>query len=125
MGSESDADQAFATYLDQKNIPVVGGISITNTFQTNPMFFPSSTTIGPQIAGSIELAAQQGAKKLGYLYCAESPLCAQTAPLYEALAAASGMKYVYGTKISSSAADYTAPCLACETGVHALSIGRC
>lgn len=124
VASESDADHAFATYLASKGIPVVGGISITNTFQTNPNFFPSSTTIGPQIYGSIALAKQQGAKHLGYLYCAESPLCAQTAPLYKALAGAAGMSFVYGTKISSSAADYTAPCLAAKNaGVDALSIG--
>ena len=124
VGLQSDADQAFATYVKAKGIPVVGGVNITTTFASNPYFFPSGTTIMPMIYGSVGLAKEQGKKNLGYIYCAESPLCAQTAPLYKSIGASLGMSFKYGAKASGTAPDYTAPCLAAKkAGVDALSVG--
>jgi branched-chain amino acid transport system substrate-binding protein len=69
-----------------------------------------------------ELAKTAGKKKLGVLYCAESPICAQLNPLAKASATLSGLGYASGS-ISGTAPSYAAPCLTMKgAGVDALFV---
>ncbi len=67
-------------------------------------------------------AEAKGKKNLGAMYCAESPVCAQLIPLMQGIGKLFGLK-VTPQKISATAPNYTAPCLAMKSaGADALYI---
>ena len=109
VGDGSNVDAAWAPYVEQAGIPVVGGYSLNTTMVTNPDFFPQ----GPnQIAanyGALALAKTIG-PKFGLLYCAEAAACKEGSTLASSLAASIGLKLVVNASVSSTAADYTAIC---------------
>jgi len=123
VGQFSLADAAFADYVSQKGIPVVGGISPDTPYLTNPDFFPSGSQLLVQTAGTLALAQEAGKKRIGVMYCAESPICAQLEPL------ATGLGQLYGleasfAKVSATQPNYTAQCLQFKNdGVDALFPG--
>jgi len=109
VGEQSNGDAAWAKYAQQAGVPVVGGLAINTPFLINPDFFPSGTN-----ALALTYALLQNAKAKGgpfaFLYCTESPLCAQSVPLYQGLAKAVGVKIPVMMKVSGTAPDYTAQC---------------
>jgi branched-chain amino acid transport system substrate-binding protein len=122
VGETSLADQAWASYVAGKGIPVVGGSSTPSSFLTNADFFPSGTQLLVETAGALGLAKHANKQHIGVLYCAESPVCAQLNPLAKGLAALYGLKYFSGS-IAATAPSYTAPCLAAKSaGVDSLFV---
>ncbi len=123
VGEQSNGDAAWAKYVASAGVPVVGGLAINTPFLTNPDFFPSGTN-----ALALSYAVLANAKTKGgpfaFLYCAESPLCAQSVPLYQGLAKAVGVKLPVLTKVSGSAPDYTAQCVALKNAhVKSFQVG--
>lgn len=115
-------DATWASYVAAKGIPVVGGIASEVTFLTNPDFYPSGTQLLVNTVGVALVAKSVGATHLGVVYCAESPICAQLDPLAKGAATLAGLKYT-SLKISATAPNYTAPCLALKSaGVDALYV---
>ena len=58
------------------------------------------------------------------MYCAEAPVCAESVPKLAAAGKARGIPVVYNTKISTTAPNFTAQCVAArQQGVTALYIG--
>lgn len=104
-------ESAWQKYADKKKIPVIGGASTNPAFLTDPNFFASGTTLVPMLYGVLEMTKNAGKKKLGVMYCAETPVCAQLLPLLQGLGKVAGVE-VTGQKIASNAPNYTAPCLA-------------
>lgn len=120
VGATSVADAAFADYVTAKGVPVVGGASPEPVMGTNPNFYPSGSTLLALIAGTLSRA--EGKEKLGAMYCAESPVCAQLVPLAEGVGSMFGLS-VAAVKIAGTAPNYTAPCLAMEDeGADALFV---
>jgi branched-chain amino acid transport system substrate-binding protein len=120
VGEFSLADAAFAKYMEDAGVPVVGGITPEASFLTNPDFFPSGSQLLSQTIGTIALAKTAGKTHIGVLYCAESPICAELVPLADGAAALNGLK-ITTAKVSSTAPSYTANCLALKSaGVDAL-----
>jgi branched-chain amino acid transport system substrate-binding protein len=111
VGEQSNGDAAWAKYVAASGVPVVGGLAINTPFISNPDFFPSGSN---SLAVSYGVLANAKAKggPFGFLYCAESPLCAQSVPLYQGLAKAVGVSLPVLTKVSGTAPDYTAQCVA-------------
>jgi branched-chain amino acid transport system substrate-binding protein len=110
---------AFAPYVTSKGIPVVGGATPQPSF-ANPNWFPSAAGLIPLLVGTAGEA--KGKKNLGVVYCAESPVCAQLVPLMQGIGKLFNLK-VTPQKISGTAPNYTAPCLALKgAGVDALYI---
>jgi branched-chain amino acid transport system substrate-binding protein len=125
VGQMSLVDSAFAKYVDQKGIPVVGGSPQQATYFTDPNFFPAGGNTPASYVGSVELAKQAGQSTFGTLYCAESPVCAQLGPLTQAAAAVVGGVKVSSGKVAATAPNYTAPCLAMKNaGVGALTVAH-
>lgn len=115
-------ESAWEKYISQKKIPVIGGASTNPGFLTNPDFFASGTTLVPMLYGMLEMTKGAGKKKLGVMYCAETPVCAQLVPLLRGLGKVAGVE-VSGQKIASNAPNYTAPCLALKgDGADALFV---
>jgi branched-chain amino acid transport system substrate-binding protein len=124
VGEVSLIDTAWANYVAQKGIPVVGGVSPEAPFLTNPDFYPSGTQLVLQTVGTIALASAAHKQHVDIMYCAESPICAQLVPLGQAAASLYGLKMSSG-KISATAPSYTAPCLQAKgTGADALFVAH-
>jgi branched-chain amino acid transport system substrate-binding protein len=119
VGEQSNSDAAWAKYVAGTGVPVVGGLAINTPFLTNPDFFPSGTNALALSYATLANAKAKGGP-FGFLYCAESPLCAQSVPLYQGLAKAVGVKLPVLTKVSGTAPDYTAQCVALKDS-HATS----
>jgi branched-chain amino acid transport system substrate-binding protein len=123
VGQQSLQDAAWEKYVTDKGIPVVGGIALEPTYLTSPSFYPSGSTLPLMLYGIVEQAKKAGKTKLGLFYCAESPVCATLGPILEGLGALEGVE-VTAQKVSSTAPNYTAPCLALkQDGVDSLFIG--
>lgn len=108
------ADAAIAKYVAQKGVPVIGGVSQDAVFLTDPDFYPTSAQLVMQTIGTFALAKQHGLKHVGVLYCAESPICAELVPLAQGAGKLNGIK-VTALKVSSTAPNYTAQCLALKS----------
>ena len=120
VSSFSFQEAAWEKYVAGKGIPVIGGASTNPAFQSDPDFFPSGTTLVPSLFGMLQQVKAAGKKKLGVMYCAETPVCAQLLPLLQGLGKVAGVE-VTGQKVASNAPNYTAPCLALKgDGVDAL-----
>jgi branched-chain amino acid transport system substrate-binding protein len=124
VGEDTSFDAVFASYLQQKGVPAIGSGLYTQASYSNPDFFPQGTTAIPENYNLLHLGVTKGFNKFGYMYCAESPACAQSIPLYTALSKLQGVQFVYGASVSASSPDYTAPCLAAKSaGAQYISIG--
>jgi branched-chain amino acid transport system substrate-binding protein len=118
----SFADGSFASYIASAGVPVLGGLPASIPFLTNPDFFATGATLPVQTIGVSGLAKAAGSKKLGVMYCSETPLCAQFIPIAKAAAQLSGLGFA-SVAISSTAPSYAAPCLAMKgDGVDALFV---
>jgi branched-chain amino acid transport system substrate-binding protein len=118
---DGSLNAGYADYLKQKGIPVLGGNVFTlDPWISNPMFFPEGLTAIPQLNSLMASAKSQGYTKVGSLACSEAAQCAAANGLMKGLAAPAGVEYAYGGLVSSTAADYTASCLAAQgKGVQA------
>jgi branched-chain amino acid transport system substrate-binding protein len=119
---DGSLNSGYATYLQQQQIPVLGGSVYTlEPWDNNPMFFPQGMTALPQLNAIIQSAKKAGHTKIGSLACSEAAQCAQANSFLKSLATKGGTQYVYGGLVSSTAPDYTASCLAAQqAGTQAL-----
>jgi len=122
VGQMSLTSAAWEKYASSKGVPVVGGQPIDTPFMTNPGFFASGSTLPLLLFGELALTKAAGKTNVGLYYCAETPICAQLEPILAGLGKGLGLA-VTGAKISSTAPNYTAPCLAFkQKGVDALLV---
>lgn len=120
----SNFDEVWAKTIQAANIPVVGGYSSNLAFGTNPDFYPEAQTNNSAIYAVIQTAKQAGATNLANVYCAESPICAQSVPAFTSTGQKLGVPVVYNAEISATAPNYTAQCVAAEQkGVKSVFIG--
>jgi branched-chain amino acid transport system substrate-binding protein len=110
----SGSEDAYAPYMVSTGIPVVGGLDADPIYQTTGDFFSQGTSPAATTFGELQAASSAGLKKIAILYCSEVAACAAQVPYVKAIAAPLGMSVVYATGISSSAVNYTAPCLAAK-----------
>jgi branched-chain amino acid transport system substrate-binding protein len=122
VGQMSLTTEAWQKYVSSKGIPVVGGETVDTAFLTNPDFFISGSNLMMNLYGVVALAKEAGKKHVGVLYCAESPVCAQVPKLVTAFAKPMGLGTSFA-RVSSSAPNYTAPCLSFkQKGVDAMNV---
>jgi branched-chain amino acid transport system substrate-binding protein len=121
VGVLSTTDDSWAKYADSMGVPVIGGDPTYTEFSTDPNFFPIGAGLLVTNYAALKLSAQHGATKIGFMYCAEVPICAQGAALAKVIAPIAGVQVTYAGKFSATATDYTAPCLALKSaGVDAV-----
>jgi branched-chain amino acid transport system substrate-binding protein len=119
---DGSLNSGYADYLQQQQIPVLGGSVYTlEPWDSNPMFFPEGMTALPQLSAIVQSAQKSGHSKVGSLACSESAQCAEANSFLKSLADKAGLQDVYGGLVSSTAPDYTASCLAAQqAGAQAL-----
>lgn len=111
VGEISLVDTAWASVAEAAGVPVIGGQPFTDPFLTNADFFPSGSNGLARTYGEVAAAKNLGGK-FDFLYCVESPVCAQAVPEYKLFASDLGITIPVTQSISGSAPSYTAPCLA-------------
>jgi len=114
----------WSDYMVQHNIPVIGGAVFSPLWSTSPMFFPAGGTFIEGATVTLEIAKNFSFKHYGALFCAEAAQCKLAIAFLKSQAAKVGIDFAYGGTVSSTAADYTATCLAAkEAGVDILELG--
>jgi len=125
VGTVSVTTQAWADYVTEAGVPVVGGLPGEAPFASNPDFFPSGSSLPIVTFGQMVLAKDAGKSHLGLLYCAESPICGQLEPVMQGLASVVGDLEVTSGKIAATAPNYTAPCVSLkDAGVDAIYVAH-
>ena len=107
---------ANVSYLQQQNIPEIGGDAASAQWWQSPMLFPQASYIQGESDHSIREAVAAGFTKIGILYCIEDPTCTNG---YNTLvpqggAKAAGADVVYSASYSLTQPDFTAQCLAAQ-----------
>jgi branched-chain amino acid transport system substrate-binding protein len=111
-------------YLEQKQIPVIGGDEVTHIWQESPMLFPQGTDINDLVISAIKIAVRQAAPKIGLIYCAEAAFVCQN--VHHILVDERGIQkaggtLVYDAQASLAQPDFTNECLQANTrGVQTL-----
>lgn len=115
---------AVRSYIEKSGVPVVGGDLIDPAWVDSPNFFPQGASF-PTIAASLaKLAAAGGKKRIGILYCTETPLCSIGTKYIESAAPRYGAQVVYKSSMTLSSPDYSAQCLGAQNAkVDFLVIG--
>jgi branched-chain amino acid transport system substrate-binding protein len=108
---EQGLEATWASYIDSKKIPVVGGEADETQWMTDPNFFPGSTGQVVGLTMGAYASKLAGVKGYGIVYCAEAPACAQAVSLTKQAVGPLGVKFVGGLPLAASASNYTAQCL--------------
>jgi branched-chain amino acid transport system substrate-binding protein len=120
---DSNADTAFANFIDSQHIPVIGGGSQGDLLLTDSNFFAPGQTVDDYFVNYMEAAKKVGVTNIGQLYCAESPICQMGVASFKVAAKAEGITAGYISSISFSAPSYTAQCLAAkQAGVQIMNV---
>ncbi len=107
---------ASVSYLQQQNIPVIGGDSASAQWWQSPMYFPQASYIGGEANQSVRAAVAEGYTKMGVLYCIEDPTCTlgYNELIQQGDAKTDGANPVYSASFSITQPDFTAQCLAAQ-----------
>ena len=81
-------------------------------FGTNPDFYPEAQTNASATYASVATAKTAGATNIGDIYCAESPVCAMSVPVFKAAGKQLGVPLTYSAEVAATAPNYTAQCVA-------------
>jgi branched-chain amino acid transport system substrate-binding protein len=115
VGTSSTPENQWGPYAQQAGVPVIGtGATSGVIWMTNADFYPVGTAPITEVYASLLAAAKDGKTKVGELYCAESPACAQGVAFAKAVAPSVGVQMVYFGSVSATAPDYSAQCLAAK-----------
>jgi branched-chain amino acid transport system substrate-binding protein len=108
-------ETAYGPYTAKAGIPAIGGSDSAPLYETEGNFF--SPGAPPDVGYQLEAktAADAGLPKIAGLYCSEDPECASGIALLKKAGPKTGSSVVYTSAISSTATDYTAPCLALKS----------
>ena len=110
----SSVDQGWASYVESKNVPVVGSGNSSNPFFQSPDFYPEGQTMDSVIYSQVAVGKSAGAKSVGVMYCAEAPTCAAAVSPFKQAGQKLGVAVPVSLKISASQPNYTAACLSSQ-----------
>lgn len=107
-------DEAWASYVQSKGVPVVGGGTSTTPMYSNPDFYPEGQTEDALFPSIILAAKAAGATNLGLLYCAEAVQCQEGIAPLKQTGQKLGLPVSYAAEVSATAPNYTAQCVAAQ-----------
>jgi branched-chain amino acid transport system substrate-binding protein len=123
VGSQEVDSSGYADYLQQKGVPMVGGLNPSSIWDSNPMFFTSVTSDKPLYSALPRLLKEAGATGFGTISCTENPGCASNNQLATDSATAFGLAPRLQQLVKTGLPDYTSVCLAARgAGVDGLAI---
>jgi branched-chain amino acid transport system substrate-binding protein len=107
-------DEAWASTVEAAKVPIVGGNVNEIPFYTNSDFYPEGETEDAVAYSLVATGKTAGGTKMGYFYCAEAPICSETATLISKPGQQLGTPVVYKAEIAATAPNYTAQCVAAQ-----------
>ena len=111
VGNNAGAtDSTWRAYVEEKGIPVIGGLTLTQSFGTSPMFFPASSNLVGFVASQVNAAKLSRKKTLGAVVCAERASCQQSIPIAEAAAIKAGLKFGGAQTVLASSPNFNTQC---------------
>lgn len=112
-GTSNGYSDAMRSYLEQRNIPVIGGSSTEKVWDESPVFFPGGTSQVAQTRSHpfAARALRPQAKRWGHLTCREAQGCKDGAAAWKQFAPQAGFQIVYEGEVSIAQPDFTAECL--------------
>ncbi|QTJ70303.1 ABC transporter substrate-binding protein (plasmid) [Rhodococcus sp. ZPP] len=109
VGPITGTTGSWRQYVEEKGIPVLGGVPSDATFLASDNFYIAGSPNPVITYGLAKLAREEGTTKLGVVYCSESPVCADSDALAGKSAADVGIGY-FSVKAAAAAPNYTAVC---------------
>ena len=123
VGEYSTLEVSFASYLQAAGVPVVGGEPNNPPMWTNADFFPTGAGAVTTQAGEVLALQQLGKSKLGYVYCAEAPVCATLNASVKSIAALTKVQATYSGEIAATSPNFDATCEAMQSaGVDSYAV---
>jgi branched-chain amino acid transport system substrate-binding protein len=124
VGTTSSVATVWASYVQSKGVPVIGGNPFLAPMAASSDFFPLGASVPVELVGINKLAKSSGTNHLGLVYCAETPVCATLGPLAKGIGALDGVTVSTG-KASVAQPNFTALCLEMkQSGVGALAVAQ-
>jgi branched-chain amino acid transport system substrate-binding protein len=125
VGTTSSAAEQWAKYAADKGVPVIGGNPFLTPASTDANWFPIGSGVPVEQVGMSKLVKENGKTKLGEVFCAETPICAQLGGLAKAAAAVVGGLEVQPGKAGVAQPNFNALCLSLKQGgVDALAVAQ-
>ena len=78
VGPITGTTGSWRQYVEEKGIPVLGGVPSDATFLASDNFYLAGSPNPVITYGLAKLASEEGTTKLGVVYCSESPVCADS-----------------------------------------------
>jgi branched-chain amino acid transport system substrate-binding protein len=98
--------------MASQNIPVIGDDLANPATVTYHNFYPEGATQGTEyFYGLPRVAALNGRKTFGAIYCSEGVVCMQIANSEKQQAGRAGIKFLFSTAAAAASTSYTAQCL--------------
>ena len=114
-------DGAWRDYVEEKQIPVIGGVTTTAQYGKSPMFFAASANSLGYLTGQLYGAKLAGASKVGMVVCAEQAACAEANGLMSQISASVGIESAGVQTAAAAAPNYISQCIAMRnSGVDAV-----
>ncbi|HEY2166107.1 MAG TPA: ABC transporter substrate-binding protein [Jatrophihabitantaceae bacterium] len=112
----------ITAYAASVNLPIVGGDGLNPAWGSTPIAFPATAPLAAIANAGNRFAANGGQKKVGVLYCVETPdICGEYNTSIKAQAGRSGVTIAYDGGMSMTSASYTSQCInAQQAGVQML-----
>jgi branched-chain amino acid transport system substrate-binding protein len=104
--------QAEQTYVQGKQIPIVGGDLNLPVWFASPMYFPTGASLLANNYGQISTAQKAGSTKHAVWYCTDNPTCKIFADVQLGVAKSLNFPTTALQPISLEQASFTAQCLA-------------
>jgi branched-chain amino acid transport system substrate-binding protein len=108
----SSTEPTWKDYIQQQQVPVIGGTEYSANWFTAPMFYPVSTTVVSNVWGQVYAAKNAGKTKLASLLCSNSSVCQGASGIISSAAKDLNVDIVYNQLADANAVNYTPQCLA-------------
>jgi branched-chain amino acid transport system substrate-binding protein len=105
-------DAAWKAYVEEKKIPVIGGLTTTAQYKNSPMFFAGTSNQIGFVTSEINSAKLAGGTKLATVVCGEQAACKEGIAIFESIAAKIPIPFVGGQTVSGAAPSFAAQCIA-------------
>jgi branched-chain amino acid transport system substrate-binding protein len=113
--SDAVAGAGSESYIDSAKIPVIGGDTAEQYYNTDPMYFPQATGGNAEVeSGMFGAASVTSVRNLGIITSSDSSTGAQELSEERTYAPQAGFNVVYSTQASIATPDFTAQCLAAQ-----------
>jgi branched-chain amino acid transport system substrate-binding protein len=120
--SAAATEPTWSEYIQQQQVPVIGGAGYSANWFTNPMFYPGTTTVVSNVWAQMYAVKNANKNKVASLLCSNSTVCQGAQPLVTAAAKDLDISIVYNQLADANAVSYTPQCLAMkDSGAQVVS----